>query len=429
LATSKGAAAMSSAHIALWSVVLGVYLTCIALSIAHSIVARNRSGWMDAGFIAVTGLAVVAVAGLPHALAPQSWVGTLDVVRIVSGPASVASGAFLLTAFLRARRRDALVQRGLLGVVFASVALALCGWMDDKHLALQIVEVGVIAGALCTTGLVVRAALLGDKLAWYMVVATLLMVISVLGLYALALGRINASWAWAIALCVVLYMMGSTLTVRQRTTQYLRMRRALEHDPNKDRLTQLITGHALVALVSSAIKRAQRSRKEVAIVCVEIFNTSALRKEFGVHALEEVIYTLAARLNRAAGAVVHVGRYTDTSFIVILDSLKQTSQLRTMGLRLASGARKPYVLHPFSADTRDFRADIGVGIARVSPASAGMRHDQTSFGTSLGSSSTEEALHDAAELATWSRNVASRCAIIDGITRRQIAIEDADFSA
>ena len=223
--------------------------------------------------------------------------------------------------------------------------------------------------------------------------------------------------------------MGATLTVRQRNMQYLRMRRALEHDPNKDLLTQLITGHALVAQVSASIQRAKRSRKEVAVVCIEIFNTKVLQKEYGAHALEEVIYTLAARLNKAAGAVVPVGRFTDTSFVVILDSLKQTSQLRTIGLRLASSARRPYVLHPFSADTRDFRADIGVGIARVAPASARTRHEQTSFGNSQSASSTDEALHDAAELAQWARTVASRCAIVDGITRRQMAVEDADLGA
>lgn len=420
---------MSSLHIALWSCVIGVYLTCLALSVTHSVLARNRAGWQAAGFVTGAALFVASVTGLLHALAPQAWTPVLDKLRIVSGPLSAASGAFLLAEFLRARRRDALVQRGLMAVAWASLAFVVCGFMADTTLALNIVAVGVIASALCTTGLVVRAAMLGDQMAWWMALATVAMVWAVLGMYSLALGTVSASWSWAIALCVVFYWMGSTLIVRQRNMQYLRMRRALEHDPNKDLLTQLITGHALVSLVSTCIRRAKRSRKEMAVICVEIYNTPSLQKEFGAHALEEVIYTLAARLNKTAGAVVPVGRLTDTSFLVILGSLKQTSQLRTMGLRLATNARRPYVLHPFSANTRDFRADIGVGIARVSAASSGVQHDQTSFGNSHTSGSTDEALHDAAELAQWARTVASRCAIVDGITRRPVAVEEANLSA
>lgn len=111
--------------------------------------------------------------------------------------------------------------------------------------------------------------------------------------------------------------------------------------------------------------RARRNRKETVIICVEIFNTQQLRQELGHNGVEQVIFSLAARVRHSVGASTEVGRYGDTSFVVILESMKNLGVLRALGLRLASAALRVYLLNPHGSSPREFRADMGIGIARL----------------------------------------------------------------
>lgn len=99
----------------------------------------------------------------------------------------------------------------------------------------------------------------------------------------------------------------------------------------------------MVKRVDQTIARARRNRKETAIICVEIFNANQLRQELGINALEQVIFTIAARLRRSVGSSTEVGRYDDNSFVVIVESVKQPSLLRSLGLRVAAAVRRPVI--------------------------------------------------------------------------------------
>ena len=421
---------MTPAEISIWSAAVGVYGLSTLLGLVYAVVTQSRTGWHTMAFLGTTGIFVASTSGLIRALSPTSFAYGLNMLDLLSGPISGGIGSWLLAYFLRAKRRDALVQRGLTSTGALCMALCACVFLNDHTLALNIVAVGVVASALFSCGLTIRAALLGDRSAWYMAAGTAVGAVMVFGLYSQAQDRLRGQLVWqaAVAVSTVLYLVICTRTVWQRNVQQVRMTRALARDQRKDLLTQLITGHALVNEVNASIRRAHRSRKEMAIVCVELFNASPLRKQHGLHALEEVVYTMAARVRQAAGAVTHVGRYSDTSFVVVLDSLKQMNQLRSIGLRLASAARKPYMLHPYSSEPSEFRCDIGVGIARIRPGRERARIQETGF-ASDSISLAQEALHDAAQLASASRTMRSRCAIIDGTTRQQVAVEDADLSS
>lgn len=421
---------MTAVEVALWSAAVGSFGLAAALSFVYAVATHSRKGLHGAFFVGTVGVFVASTSGLVQALSPASFAAPLDMRRLVSGPISGGVSTFLLAYFLRAKRRDALVQRGLVSTGVFCLALLASVFLGDHALALNIVAFGVIASALFCNGLVIRAALLGDRLAWFMAIGSTLGVLMVIGLYSQAQGRLQGQLLLqaALALFSVAYLVICTWTVWQRNVQQVRMTRALARDQSKDLLTQLITGHALVNEVNASIRRAHRSRKEMAIVCVELFNASPLRKQHGLHALEEVVFTMAARVRQASGAVTHVGRYSDTSFIVVLDSLKQMNQLRSIGLRLASAARRPYMLHPYSSEPSEFRCDIGVGIARIRPGRERLRIQETGF-ASDSISLAQEALHDAAQLASASRTMRSRCAIIDGTTRQQVAVEVADLNS
>lgn len=272
--------------------------------------------------------------------------------------------------------------------------------------------------------------------------ATAAMVFGVAGVYSVALRAIDSNLILQAlaAISVVAYVVGCLAAVWRRNSEFLRMRRAMSMHREKDLLTQLWTGAALIKRVEQTIARARRNRQETAIFCIEIFNAPQLRQELGNNAVEQVIYSIAARIRQTVGASTEVGRYDDTSFVVIVESVRRPSMLRTVGLRLAVAVRKPYMLNPYSTSPREFKADMGVGIARL-PATRDPRGGWTSRSsrtskpnsadTSFLSDSaglSQESMHDAAKLAKKSRAFNSRVAIMDAYSRKAMAVEEAELA-
>jgi GGDEF domain-containing protein len=344
--------------------------------------------------------------------------------------------------FLRAHQHDRFVQRGLTIIGLVSLASLLALLWPNYRQALVWTSAAMLLCTVATFWLVLRSALLGDRFAWPMAAATAVMVFGVAGLYAIALSviRTNLVLQALAAICMVGYLVGCLSAVWRRNTEYLRMRRAMSMHRDKDLLTQLWTGAALIKRVEQTIARARRNRQETAIFCVEIFNAPQLRQELGNNALEQVIYSIAARVRQSVGASTEVGRYDDTSFIVIVESVKRPSLLRTIGLRVAVAVRRPYMLNPYSTSPREFRADMGVGIARI-PATRDPRggwagrssrtHKINVADTSFLSDSaglSQESMHDASKLAKKSRAFNSRVAIMDAYSRKAMAVEEAELA-
>lgn len=145
-----------------------------------------------------------------------------------------------------------------------------------------------------------------------------------------------------------------------------------------------------------------------------------------------MIFTIAARLWRSVGSSTEVGRYDDNSFVVIVESVKQPSLLRSLGLRVAAAVRRPVILNPYSTSPRDFRGDMGIGVARLpatresrAPSRQTAAADTSFHADSLGLA--QEAMHEASQLAKSACTMASRCAIMDAYSRKPIALEEADL--
>jgi diguanylate cyclase (GGDEF)-like protein len=432
---------MTIAEIALWSASLGVFVVCLVAGLLNALVTRTLTGVQSGVFIFLAGSFVATCSGLVATFAPALPQKLVQILTLATGPIAACAGTLGLMQFLRAHQHDQFVQRGLTAVAVVS-GLALLGtlWPHYRQ-ALEWTAVVVTLCALVSFWLVLRSALLGDRFAWPMAAATAAMVFGVLGLYAMALRMIDSNitlQAFA-AICAVGYLVGCLVAVWRRNNEYLRMRRAMSMHREKDLLTQLWTGAALIKRVEQTIARARRNRQETAILCVEIFNAPQLRQELGNNALEQVIYSIAARVRQSVGASTEVGRYDDNSFVVIVESVKRPSVLRAIGLRLAVTVGKPYMLNPYSTSPREFRADIGVGIARI-PATRDPRggwssrssrtHKSNPADTSFLSDSaglSQESMHDASKLAKKSRAFTSRVAIMDAYSRKAMAVEDADL--
>ncbi len=432
---------MTYAEVALWSASLGVFAVCLVAGLVNSVVTRTTTGMQSGVFIFLAGLFVAVSSGLFAVFLPVLPMKAMQILTLATGPVAACAGTLGLMQFLRAHQHDQFVQRGLTAIGVASGA-ALLGLLWPRYTqALEWTALVVVLCAIASFWLVLRSALLGDRFAWPMAAATAAMVFGVTGLYAMALHAIDKNIALQAlaAMCVVGYLVGCLVAVWRRNSEFLRMRRAMSMHREKDLLTQLWTGAALIKRVEQTIARAQRNRQETAIFCVEIFNAPQLRQELGNNALEQVIYSIAARMRQSVGASTEVGRYDDTSFVVIVESVKRPSVLRSIGLRLAVAVRKPYMLNPYSTSPREFKADIGVGIARI-PATRDPRggwsnrssrtNKPNSADTSFLSDSaglSQESMHDASKLAKKSRAFNSRVAIMDAYSRKAMAVEEAEL--
>jgi GGDEF domain-containing protein len=423
--------ALHDAEIAIWSACLGIYASYASLGMFYAIYNRSISGLQAVIFVLLSGSFVLSASGL---LAHFSILTAPQQTGLVLflGPLSAAIPALGLRHFLRGEMRDTFVDRGMKAIATLAGLLLLALFWPSQRQALEWVAAGEVLIAVGAFWFSLRSWLLGDRLALPMTIACACLVFAVLGMYANVLGALDRHVS--LQLCTALFAAGyvviSSHTLKRRDSEYIRMRKALSMSRDTDLLTQLLTGVALIKEVDEAVARARRNRKEMAVICLEFSNTGTLRQEFGDHGLEQVIYGMAARVRQAAGSSATVGRYSNTCFVVMLDSIKQPGVLRTIGLRLATSVRRPFVINPMSSDPRDFRADIGLGVARIAPGRETRQrkeHNSTQMGGFDSFSLAQDILHEAAELALAARKFNSRAAITDAYSRKTIPLESAQF--
>ena len=425
---------MTNVEIAIWSGCLGIYFSYACLSLFYAAYNRSVQGLQAVAFVSLCAGFVFCASGLLAHFFPGLGEATYNRTLVITAALATSGSAFGLRGFLRAQLRDSIIDRGMLVLVFVGAAQLMWMFWPLNAFALQLVAFSVVACTLVAFWLCLRAWLLGDAYALPMTIACVGMVFGVAGLFAIAshLIKTNLLMQLASAMFAALYVVVACHTLKRRYTEYLRMRRALSMSRDRDLLTQLWTGAALIRKVDDAVARGQRNRKEMAVICIELTNTTALRQGFGNNGVEQVIYGLAARVRQASGSSASaVGRYSDDSFVVILDSVQRPSVLRTLGLRLAVSARRPFMLNPFSTSPQEFRADVGVGVARISPGRQATGRQAKPGDTQMGSfdsfSLAQDVLHEAAELALAARAFGSRAAIVDAYSRKTIALETADL--
>jgi GGDEF domain-containing protein len=406
---------MSIAEVALWSGCLGIFALCLVVALAQALITREVIGLQLAAFVFALSLFVATGCGWLAAMYPGLSVQQLQKLTLCSGPIAACIATLGLRQFLRAYQRDTLVQTSLMVSAVIAAASTFTVFWPHYTQALQWVVMVDLGCSVLALALALRAYWKGDRFARPMAWACVALIFAVVGIHAMALRTIDGNFALQVvsAIAIVGYLVGSGLAIWRRNTEYLRMRRALSLHQEKDLLTQLWTGVALAQRVDKTISRARRNRNEIAVVCIQVFNVPQLRQDLGDNAVEQLIYNFAARVRHNAGSSNELGRYADNSFVVIVENVKQPSALRTLGLRLASGTRRPYMINPRSSSPHQFNANIGVGIARLA--------------AGADACAAQVVMFDASELANAAQNMPSRVAILDAYSRKAIAIEEADL--
>jgi diguanylate cyclase (GGDEF)-like protein len=98
--------------------------------------------------------------------------------------------------------------------------------------------------------------------------------------------------------------------------------RALVEQATHDALTGLFNRGAILELLGKEIERARRSGEAVGVVLADIDRFKRVNDEFGHQTGDAVLREAAIRLQRAARAYDHIGRYGGEEFLVVLPSVQ-----------------------------------------------------------------------------------------------------------
>ncbi len=417
---------MSVIEIAIWSACLGVYFSYTLLSLFFAAVYRRPQVLSVAAFIAVSFVAVFLASGLGRWVWPELSYDTYTRAALVALAVSASLSAFGLRSFLRAEYRDPWINWGMSGAATAAALTTLAALWHDPVAALEIQALIVIAVAVFSAWMTLRAGLSGDRYALSMLTACIALVFAISGLYATALNMpiMNTGMQALAAFLCAAYVVISFLVVRRRHGMKVRMLRRLDRSTDKDLLTQTWTGTALIRKIDEAIVRAKRQRKELTVLGIDFSNAAAVKQVHGAQGLDQVMYVMAMRINQLCGNDL-VGRYGNHGFVIVLDSVRNLRLLRSLGLRMALNLRRPYVIDPDGQDDL-FGAEIGIGIARLSKKwgdQAAHHASDTEMGRHDSLSATQDVLHEAFELAVTARQFRSRVAILTAGSSKAVALE------
>jgi diguanylate cyclase (GGDEF)-like protein len=399
----------------LWSAVLGALGYAATWAVFQALERASKGAWLLVIYFVLLMIWVAGLSGWASRVLPIDPSAALLAAQIAA-PLSGLLSVDTLRRFLRVSRHDNTVQWALYAAAACwLVALVAAFWPS----AAQALPAQAYAALLAIAILVwacARSALLGDKLAWFMVVSNGFVAIFVFSLYAYAMSEHRNSTltpgALTTAVAMVLHLVIATDGLTRRARAIMVTRKALRRNPDIDLLTQIATAGGLVRKLDAVMARARKNRKTCALIYVEVFNIAAIKAEHGAYAEDDVIYALAARVREAASPSDVVGRYGNYGFVIAIGSLRNFDVLRSLGLRLARSVRHPYALSDRSTQQRRVNAEIGIGVVTVN-ASAKGTSSISPLEDDIGEESmqlAQAALHDAELLARAARTFKSNVA-------------------
>jgi diguanylate cyclase (GGDEF)-like protein len=178
----------------------------------------------------------------------------------------------------------------------------------------------------------------------------------------LALHLPVTGWPVAIAsaalfLLVVTRMHLAIREVVATTRRRDELQRELAHQASYDSLTGLANRGTMLALIGSALHRAQRSGTQLGLVALDLDHFKAVNDSFGHHAGDEVLRVAATRMRRCVRAGDVVGRLAGDEFVVLVEPVSGPAELVELGERLLGA-----VTAPIPVGSRDVTVGMSVGV-------------------------------------------------------------------
>jgi GGDEF domain-containing protein len=403
---------MDALELVIWGMALGAVAAVGAARLADALVRPSPAQLLGVAYHASVFVFVLVLSGVLATL----WTvpaRSLQLAQVLIGPVCVGLACYWIRGWLGADRRDrfmaaSLQAAALLGPLAGVACLALPAGQRLPAAA----AVSLLGGVL-TLWVTVRAWLLGDRLAPVMAAGCLLTLPAIAGLYAAAMGLPGLdSMAHALtAACVALANGVVGFVIWRRDRHGWRARQGDGAPSRFDPVTKLYSGAGLVRKLITAQRRRRRSRRDGAVVAVMVFDVDRLTAQVGTAGVNDMFIAVAGRIQRQVGVVNTVGRYYDCCFVCLVEAIPSPAWLRTLGLRVASSARRPVEVSTPGGGRVQVRPDIGVGVVHLEP----------------GSAPVEDILHDAQRMAQAARAMRSRAAIFDAASGQVVPVEQAQL--
>ncbi|RYF40909.1 MAG: GGDEF domain-containing protein, partial [Comamonadaceae bacterium] len=359
---------MNAAETVIWSAAAGSIGLVVLLALVDAVYSRSQASVQSLIYLIACWLFFTLLSGLPEALLDQTDAPWVHTAQVLIGPLCAGLGAYGASHWLSASRRDRVTDFSfrvttLLCLVGGPLCLLLP--MELQLAASAVLTVVTLSVALW---LAVRATQQGDRLAWGLAAGCLLTLPLQCGLYWLALNTARPSLLiqTAVALLGLLSVVAIAVTLWLRNHQDLQIRH--HNRSRRDPVTQLYNSVVMVQKIIRAQRRLVRTRRDGALMAVQVFEPERLLAQVGHYGLNEIYSQLARRMQRHTGVVNPAGRYYDRCFIVLIETLHSPRWIRTMGLRVASSLRKPLEVTSLNGDRIRISADIGVGMVHLSGA-------------------------------------------------------------
>jgi len=366
---------MEMAENTVWSVMAGGLLSLALLAGADALITRSLGAVRNVLLVSFIGSVCVLMSGLPELLFPEIPERLLMVLKTSLGPLAGALGLRFLGIWIGGDREDRLLYGvtvwGCYLMLLAAATLALLTVMapttEFRELLLMSAAVNGVTVALILL-VSVRATLMGDPLALWLVVASVLLAGTMTGLYLHTL-QVPLSVVWwlltaSAALLFVLIVM-VLIIVRNRANRELA--RLARLDSGSDPVTGLPTGARLLSEVEHAFWRAGRLRGQCVVVCVYLSNLYELGDSMGRTTDNQILAATAARIRRAAGFRCVVGVYHPRCFIIVFTLDRKRSFDDAALARIRNLVTQPLQVVGNREQRQQFQPVVGLSALPVLP--------------------------------------------------------------
>ena len=369
---------MDKLAIGLWGCFFGIVVVMVAGSVFAYLRSLRRIALNSAASALASALYVVAhLLGLPFA---SDKIDATVLAVVTTGVAGVlVYFLFAVLGFLKSRtaRKRAIALLAMLLILVLLLSQVL------QPEPLLIASTGV-AFVLSLLGLVIalRRAVMGDLLAWSVVIATGCLQVALVGLGLIAYDRENTSWTvYAVSgLASTLYMGLMAGVVCARYVYLLELNKVMlqgaRYDPVTRMRGQLETGEMVNEVFKSfresSLKIAptrpgqkHSAPKHVGVIALTIANLYSLEQLYGTYAVNHALFVCGSRLRRVVPSQVEIGRLGDDGFLLVLPNCTKVAVLVNLAKAVQAALSKPLSVNTRSqieAAGTVWAADAGVGV-------------------------------------------------------------------
>lgn len=349
------------------SVGLGMYVGLVALAVVLGVVGAitlRDKGYglyaLSAFMMCLTQASLTGLSGLhlwPH------WPWLNDIAPQVLPLFAMATLQMFFAEMVSLRQRSRWMYMVLLvGALFSIPLAAYMMVTPDVMERLRIIVAYVAAATFAGFGIVIWAALRGDRYAPLVLLGSSPVAIGAFFPLARAAGLIATSF-WTthgmqVAIAVELPILLVVVAIRsQHRREYQRRIQGLDRiDPATGLINAAVFHERLVRLIA----RSQRLKLRSAVLLVDIGNINQIRRQFDSDSARELTLRVAGRLLSVARDIDTVARLSEHRFGILLEGPLHANEVAGAGPRIVARSMMPFEGRPieWSAQVRVAQALI-----------------------------------------------------------------------